>query len=161
MTDVALVDSAAALEGAAPNAFQRAHSILIAATPSAVFDYITNPKSWPEWLPSSHHIDCDNRPMRYGDTFHEHWSTRSGPVNLDWVVIACEAPKLWIGLTQIAFMGPIVVQYDCVDESGKTRFTRTMRNPARPKMPTAEMIARMDEEAALGLGNIKRVVEGR
>jgi hypothetical protein len=42
---------------------------------------------------------------------------------------------------------------------GGTKFIRTMRNPARPKAPTDEMIARMDDEAALGLGNIKRNVE--
>jgi uncharacterized protein YndB with AHSA1/START domain len=53
--------------------FERSHSIVIAATPDAVFGYVTNPKSWPEWLPSSHEIDCDNRPMGFGDTFHEHW----------------------------------------------------------------------------------------
>jgi hypothetical protein len=174
MSDVALVESADALDGAAPQAFQRAHAIWIAAPPRAVFDYVTNPKSWPEWLPSSHQIDCDDRPMRFGDTFHEHWSTRTGPVNLDWLVIACETPRLWIGLTQTPFMGPIVVQYDCVEvaldpEKWKpvrgsdqapnnvgTLFTRTMRNPARPKMPTEEMIARMDEEAKVGLENICR-----
>ena len=142
------------------NAFQRSLSIVIAAPAAAVFDYVTNPKSWPEWLPSSHAIDCENRPMAFGDTFHEHWSTRTGPVNLDWLVIACDHPRLWIGLTQTPFMGPIVVQYDCEDVAGGTRFTRTLRNPARPKAPTPEMIQRMDDEAVLGLENIKRVVEG-
>lgn len=161
VNDVTLIDGTAALEGAASLAFQRAHTVLIAAKPRDVFDYVTNPKSWPEWLPSSHHIDCDDRPMRFGDTFHEHWSTRTGPVHLDWLVIACEPPRLWIGLTQTPFMGPIVVQYDCVPQDGGTLFTRTMRNPARPKMPTSEMIVRMDEEAAFGLANIGRVVESR
>ena len=73
--------------------FERHHSIVIAAKPAAVFDYVTNPKSWPEWLPTSHHIDCDDRPMRFGDTFHEYWSTRTAKVELDWLVIACDAPK--------------------------------------------------------------------
>jgi uncharacterized protein YndB with AHSA1/START domain len=141
--------------------FQRHHSIVIAAKPAAVFDYVTNPKSWPEWLPTSHHIDCDNRPMRFGDTFHEHWSTRTAKVELDWLVIACNVPHLWIGLTQTSFMGPVVVQYDCESVDGGTQFTRTLRNPARPKPPTAEVIERMDQEARLGLEAIKRNVEAR
>jgi uncharacterized protein YndB with AHSA1/START domain len=141
--------------------FERSHSIVIAAAPEAVFDYVTNPKTWPQWLPSSHDIDCEDRPMRFGDTFHEHWSTRSGPVALDWLVIACERPRLWIGLTHMSVTGPIVVQYVCAEVEGGTKFTRTVRNPARPKAPTSEMIARIDEEAELGLANIKRIVESR
>lgn len=45
--------------------------------------------------------------------------------------------------------------------TGGTRFTRPLRNPARPKPPTAEMIERMSAEAELGLGNIKKIVERR
>lgn len=144
-----------------PHAFERHHSIVIAAKPEAVFDYVTNPKSWPEWLPSSHHLDCEDRPMRFGDTFHEHWSTRTGKVELDWLVIACERPQLWIGLTQTSFMGPVVVHYTCEPVEGGTQFTRTLRNPARPKAATDEMIGRIDDEAKLGLANIKRNVEAR
>jgi hypothetical protein len=97
--------------------------------------------------------------MRFGDTFHEHWSPRSGPVALDRLVIACERPWLWIGLTHMSVTGPIVVQYVCDVVDRGTKFTRTVRNPARPKEATAEMIARIDAEAELGLANIKRKVE--
>ena len=139
--------------------FEHRNDIVIAAPAAAIFDYVTNPKSWPEWLPSSHHIDCENRPMRFGDTFHEHWSTRTGRVDLDWVVIACDHPRLWIGLTNATFIGPIVVQYDCEDVGGATRFIRTLRNPQRPKAPTEDQVRRLDEEAKLGLSNIKAKVE--
>ncbi|ETR74869.1 cyclase [Afipia sp. P52-10] len=139
--------------------FEHRNDIVIAAPAEAIFDYVTNPKSWPEWLPSSHEIRCDNRPMRFGDIFHEHWSTRSGPVNLDWVVIACERPRLWIGLTFTPFLGLIVVQYDLEAVNGGTRFIRTVRNPQRPKAVSAEQLANFDAEAKLGLGNIKAKVE--
>jgi uncharacterized protein YndB with AHSA1/START domain len=140
--------------------FEHRNDVIIAAPAARIFDYVTNPKSWPEWLPSSHHIDCDDRPMRFGDTFHEHWSTRTGRVDLDWVVIACDAPRLWIGLTNAtSFLGPIVVQYNCEDVEGGTRFTRTVRNPQRPKQATEDQVRRMNEEAVLGLNNIKAKVE--
>lgn len=141
--------------------FEHKNDIVIAAPAEKIFDYVTNPKSWPEWLPSSHHIDCENRPMRFGDTFHEHWSTRSGRVDLDWVVIACDRPSLWIGLTNAPFLGPVIVQYNCEAADGGTRFIRTLRNPQRPKAPTQDQVHRTDEEARLGLSNIKARVEGR
>lgn len=149
--------------------FEHSNEIIIAGPAEAIFDYVTNPKSWPEWLPSSHEIDCENRPMRFGDTFHEHWSTRSGPVDLDWVVIACDRPRLWIGMTETPFTGSIVVQYDFhpltsetgVTEAGVTKFVRTVRNPQRPRRVTDEQLANFDAEAKLGLANIKAKVEAR
>ena len=76
------------------------------------------------------------------------------------MVIACDAPRLWIGLTNAtSFLGPIVVQYNCEDVAGGTRFTRTVRNPQRPKPATEDQVRRMNEEAVLGLSNIKAKVE--
>ena len=141
--------------------FKHSNSIVIAAPAEKIFDYVTNPKSWPEWLPSSHEIECDNRPMGFGDTFHEHWSTRSGRVDLDWVVIACERPSLWIGLTNTSFIGPVVVQYSLEAVEVGTRFTRIVRNPQRPRAATEDQVRRIDEEAILGLANIRKNVEGR
>lgn len=139
--------------------FEHRNNIIIAAPPVTIFDYVTNPKSWPEWLPSSHEIECEDRPMRFGDTFHEHWSTRSGRVDLDWVVIACDRPLLWIGLTNAPFLGPIVIQYNLEATTNGTRFIRTVRNPQRPKPATADQVQRMNQEAVLGLNNIKAKVE--
>lgn len=141
--------------------FMHRNEIVIAAPAQAIFDYVTNPKSWPEWLPSSHEIHCDNRPMALGDTFHEHWSTRTGPVSLDWIVLGCERPHFWFGLTQTTFIGPVVVQYNCETVDGGTKFTRTVINPQRPKAPTADQVQRLDAEARLGLSNIKVNVEKR
>ncbi|MCC0006011.1 MAG: SRPBCC family protein [Methylobacteriaceae bacterium] len=145
--------------GADTHPFERSHSIVIAAQPEAVFDYVTNPRTWPQWIASSHELVCDDRPMRYGDTFHEYWSTRSGPVELDWLVIACNQPRLWNGLTGTEFTGPIIVEYRCDDVPGGVKFTRTLRNPARPKPPTPDMLARIDAEAEAALAAIKRNVE--
>ncbi len=142
-------------------AFSRSHDIVIDAPATAIFDYVTNPNSWPEWLAASHALECADRPLGAGETFREFWSTRKGPVTLDWVVGAAERPTLWIGETHAGFIGPIIVRYDLAAVGDGTRFTRTVDNPARPSAPTAEMIRRMDEEAAIGLANIKRLVESR
>jgi uncharacterized protein YndB with AHSA1/START domain len=142
-------------------AFERSHNIAIDAPARAVFDYVTNPQSWPEWLAASHHIDSENRPLDTGELFHEKWHIRSGEVSLNWIVRACISPKLWIVQAETDFIGPIVVQYTCEEKDGRTTFTRTLRNPARKKLPTAEQIANMDAEAAVGLANIKKNVEAR
>ena len=42
-----------------------------------------------------------------------------------------------------------------------TKYTRTLRNPDRPSEPSPEQLDRMDEEALIGLENIKRNVEKR
>ena len=42
-----------------------------------------------------------------------------------------------------------------------TKYTRTLHNPDRPSEPSLDQIARMDEEALIGLKNIKRNVERR
>jgi uncharacterized protein YndB with AHSA1/START domain len=49
--------------------FQRSHDITIETPPSAVYDYVCNPNSWPEWLAASHHIDGEDRPLLRGETF--------------------------------------------------------------------------------------------
>ena len=66
--------------------FQRSHDIMIDTPPSAVYDYVCNPNSWPEWLVASHHIDGEDRPLRRGETFREQWHIKRGEVRLAWTV---------------------------------------------------------------------------
>ena len=141
--------------------FERKHETVIDAPAEAIFDYVTNPQTWPEWIAASHHIESANRPMTTEDTFSEKWHTRKGEVTLDWVITTCERPGCWIGETGAPFLGPIIVRYDIEPVTGGHRFTRTVTNPARPKPPTPEMIQAVDDEAATALANIKRHVEAR
>jgi len=143
------------------SAFERSHSIDIQVEPGAVLDYVSNPHSWPEWIAASHHLESPDRPLVKGDTFREHWRTRTGEVVLDWTVTESAPARLWIGETAAEFIGPIIVRYDVEPHADGCRFTRTMINPARPKPPTADMILRMDAEAETALANIKRNVEAR
>lgn len=142
-------------------AFERSHDILIDAPPQAVMDYVSNPNSWPEWLAASHRIDAANRPLLAGETFHERWRTRTGEVQLNWRVTRAEQGRLWMAETDTSFIGRIVARYSFEPVGKGTRYTRTVINPARPKAPTEDMIRRIDEEAAIGLANIKANVERR
>lgn len=142
-------------------AFERAHSIVIDATPTQVLDYVSNPNSWPEWIAASHEITADDRPLVPGDTFHERWEIRSGEVELNWRVIDHAPGRYWTAEADTAFIGKIVCRYDAEPVEGGTKYTRTIRNPARAKPPTDDQVRRMDEEAEVCLANIKRNVEAR
>jgi predicted metal-dependent enzyme (double-stranded beta helix superfamily)/uncharacterized protein YndB with AHSA1/START domain len=140
-------------------AFERSHDIVIDAPAAVVFDYVTNPQSWPEWIAVSHRVESADRPLGRGETFSEQWFSRQ-EVRLDWIVLEADWPQRWVAETHADFLGPIVVRYDFEPlPGGGSRFRRTVRNPARPKAPTPAMVDRIDAEAETALGNIKARVE--
>lgn len=138
--------------------FERSHHILIDAAPIEVFDYVSNPRSWPEWIAASHELSSPDRPLKKGETFSEQWMTRE-LVTLEWLVLECDPPHRWVAQTGTPFTGPIVVQYTCEPVGNGTRYTRTVTNPSRPKPVTAPMLERIDAEADTALANIKANVE--
>lgn len=153
------------LERTAPDgtvAFERFHDIEIDAPALAVLDYVSNPQSWPEWMPATHEILSDDRPLQAGETFSERWATRKGEVGLEWTVSERIDPTLWVAETHTPFTGPIIARYE-VTELGpdRCRYLRRIVNPARPKAPTDQMVQRIDDEAAVCLANIKSRVESR
>ena len=141
--------------------FIRRHDIKIDAPAAAIYDYVTNPNSWPEWIAASHEIDSPDRPLKAGDTFNEAWKTRKGGSELNWTVVVSEHPRLWIAETQVTFIGKITARYDVDQVGDQQRFTRTIINEDRPNLPTDAQIARVDQEAAIALANIKTNVEAR
>lgn len=141
--------------------FDRRHHILIEAPSEAVYDYVCNPNSWPEWLAASHHIDGANRALNVGETFRERWHIRRGEVTLDWMVTEGDRPNAWAVQAATDFIGPIIIRYTFECFGHVTRYTRHLRNPVRPSAPSVAQLQRMDEEAEIGLSNIKRQVEQR
>lgn len=139
--------------------FERSHDIVIDAPPAAVLDYVSNPNSWREWMPATHDMDAPQRPTLAGEHFFEKWATRQGEVALDWHVVDRVEGSRWEARTHTEFTGPIHAVYEVEPAGDGCRYTRRIINPARPKAPTAEMLARMDDEAAVCLANIKRNVE--
>ena len=141
--------------------FERSHDILIDASPADVLNYVSNPQSWCEWMPATHAIDSPDRALRLGEEFFEKWHTRQGEVQLDWKVTERIEAGSWVAETHTEFTGPIVARYSVEPTPDGTRYTRTIVNPSRPKAPTDEMVARMDDEALVCLQNIKAQVERR
>lgn len=139
--------------------FVRKHDILIDAPPEAIFDYVCNPHSWPKWLAASHKIDGPDQPLEQGQTFREEWQIRRGKIELHWIVTESSRPKAWTCRADTDFIGPILIRYTFASEGAGTLYTRELTNPDRPAEPTQDQLQRMDEEARLGLGNIKKQVE--
>jgi hypothetical protein len=100
-------------------------------------------------------------PCRGGETFREQWHIKRGEVRLAWTVTESDPPKAWTVEAGTDFIGKIVVRYTFEAVGSGTKYTRTLRNPDRPSEPSPEQLARMDEEAMIGLNNIKRNVEKR
>ena len=107
------------------------------------------------------HIDGENRPLLRDETFREQWHIKRGEVRLEWTVTESDPPKAWTVQADTDFIGKIVVHYTFERVENGTKYTRTLRNPDRPSAPSPEQIARMDEEAVIGLENINRNVEKR
>ena len=141
--------------------FERSHDIMIDAPPRAIYDYVCNPNSWPEWLAASHRIDGDDRPLVLGETFREQWLIRRGEVRLEWTVTESDPHAAWTVEADTDFIGKIIIRYTFEAAAKGTSYTRILRNPDRPAEPSLEQIARMDSEAVIGLANIKRIVEKR
>jgi hypothetical protein len=141
--------------------FERSHDVEIEATPAEVLDYVSNPQTWREWMPATHDIDSPDRPLQAGERFTERWGTSRDEVQLDWHVSGREHPTSWEAWTETSFIGRIEARYTCVATPTGTHYTRTIVNPGRPKAPTEEVVARIDDEAAVCLANIKAAVERR
>jgi uncharacterized protein YndB with AHSA1/START domain len=141
--------------------FVRKHDILIDAPPEAVFDYVCNPHSWPEWLAASHKIEGPEHALKLGEAFREEWQIRRGVIVLHWKVTESNRPTAWTCEADTDFIGPIVIRYTFEKKGDGTRYTRQLSNPKRPSEPTEDQLKRMDEEARVGLENIKLHVERR
>ena len=141
--------------------FQRSHDIMIDTPPAAVYDYVCNPNSWPEWLAASHHIDGEDRPLLRGETFREQWHIKRGEVRLAWTVTESDPPSAWTVEADTDFIGRIVIRYTFEAVEAAPGIRGHCAIPIGPSEPSPEQVARMDEEAMIGLENIKRNVEKR
>ena len=141
--------------------FTHNNQIQIDAPPEAVYDYVCDPNSWPEWLPASHAIESPRRALTKGEHFEEKWHIRRGEITMSWRVTESDRPNAWTVEAETTFIGRIVIRYTFEASAGGTTYTRSLINPARPSPPSAQQLVQIDEDARIGLANIKRIVEQR
>jgi hypothetical protein len=127
--------------------FQRSHDILIDTLPSAVYDYVCNPNSWPEWLAASHHIDGENRPLGRGETFPEQWHIKRGEVRLAWTVTESDPPRAWTVEADTDFIGKIVVRYTFEATANGTKIYAHVTQP-RPAVGAQPRAGRADRRGS-------------
>src|SRR5438132_299545 len=77
--------------------FQRfVQSIVLAAPPDQVFDFVTNPSQWYRWHPATRSVrDVPPRPLGLHETMVEHIRAGGRSFEAVWTVVACERPSLW------------------------------------------------------------------
>ena len=97
--------------------------------------------------------------MKLGDTFRELWHTKSGEAELNWTSTEFQEARLRIAETITPFAGTIIVSYDVDSIEGRTKFMRTLNNPALPKSITEKIVLAIDTEAFEFMENIKQNVE--
>ena len=92
--------------------FDRAHDVVIEARAHEILDYVSNPNSWPNWIVASHDIDSPDKPLQESDILAGRRHTRTGEVQLNWLVTARLHPLSWTAEVDTDFIGKIVMRYD-------------------------------------------------
>ncbi len=110
---------------AAP-AFERIrHSVVLAAPPERVFDFVTDASQWHRWHPATRSVrDVPQRPLVLGETMVEHIRAAHRSFEATWTVTACERPRRWQIETRTP-LGASVVSYQFAPAGAGCRFERT------------------------------------
>jgi hypothetical protein len=124
-------------------------------------------RAWREWHPATRSVDgVPDRPLSTGETIVEHISAGGRRLTATWVVLAAEAPTLWVIATDTPLgIARIAYELRSTDGGRSTRFRRTLmgRSTTRPWRWLDPLLARLVlvPQSRRALDNLKRVVEAR
>jgi len=102
------------------------HQIVIAANPINVLAYACTVSFWPQWHPSSLHIDGPKGPLHAGARFEEDIRAGGRDGHLRWEVAEYLPGRRWSACAQGDHGLSLVVTYECDAEGNDTRFVRTL-----------------------------------
>jgi hypothetical protein len=145
------------------------HTIEIARTPRAVYDYVTQPWRWHEWHPSSRAARASTDRLQAGDEFDEQITLRPlapWPPTLHrqthYRVLEAQPGLHWEAAGRMRD-GWLQLRYDFAAAATGTRFTRTLRYGAQgaSKLLLPLLRRRQADLSQLALANLKRRLESQ
>lgn len=132
------------------------NSITIRRPPAEVLHFVSDPRSWPEWYPSSLRV----RPVGGGAV---EWLRPAGvPLRIRWVVHPSEPGGPIRKTGRIWAVIPVEIVYSQTGEGDATRFRRTMRYRVPGPMQAFDhrlVRPRLQVEAETALRRLKQLLE--
>lgn len=140
------------------------HEIDIARDRADVLAYASDASRWPQWHPSSLHVDGPAGPLAAGSRFDEDVRAAGRVDHLHWDVVRTEPGALWQArASNEAGSLRILLTYECRRSAHGTRFARTLHyhspNPLLRLANALVMRRRVERESAHSLTLLKRRLE--
>ena len=102
------------------------HQIVIAGHPTDVLAYASTVTLWPQWHPSSLHIDGPKGPLHAGARFEEDIRAGGREGHLSWEVAQYLPGQRWSARARGDHGLSLVLTYECEAEGQDTRFVRIL-----------------------------------
>lgn len=140
-------------------------SITIDRAPAAVFDYVTTPRNWPAWHPSSLGVSgAIERSAQPGERIEEAFVVAGFRGEIVWTVVVRAAPSRWVIDGKSSNGGGGRISYTLSTQGRGTRFEREFvyyaPNVLAVILDWLFVRERIDSESAEALRRLKVVLEG-
>jgi uncharacterized protein YndB with AHSA1/START domain len=146
-----LAGSASSVDTVIDNAIGIRHPL------AEVFRTASDPRSWPQWYPSSRRT----RPTRDGAV---EWLRPAGfPLRIGWTIHPSEQAGRIRKTGRIWAIIPVEIVYDLTEEGGATRFRRVMRYRVPAPLTVLDRLLirpKLRAEAEQALRRLKEMLEG-
>jgi uncharacterized protein YndB with AHSA1/START domain len=137
----------------------------IARPPAAVFDYVTTPRYWPRWQPSSLSVTGDTgHSIDVGERCTEYYIVAGHRGSTDWFVRERQPDTRWVIEAQPSRGGSGTITYTLTPDGAGTRFERVfeyeMPNLFLGLLDALVYRGRVETEAQDAMRRLKAVLEG-
>lgn len=139
-------------------------TIHVHQTIERVFDFVTTPRNWPLWHPSSLGVDgATDHSLEPGESVTERFRVAGRRGSVVWTVLKREAPRLWTIEGRVGDRGSGRISYTLTPHDGGTLFERdfsySFSNPLLSLMDRLVLRRRIAAESAEALRRLKAVLE--